>query len=199
MEGNFDIVEMASIAISLPIPFLRSRSFLLERAVPYLACVPLAYFIYDRLPASIKAKVILDAKTGLIKQTFIMTWLKQVGVDRVVLRDLHVRYQALHVLDKASYSPSFHAACLAMVTKVVNTQAFTEAGKASMFDISAVVLNSEEEVLRQIKEAFTASTMESIIASGQRAQKTGTASQQKGTLRRTLLAMSTKQSSKHFF
>lgn len=156
---------MASIAITLPSIFPRSRLFLFERAVPYLACFPLAYFIYDRLPASIKAKVVLDAKTGLIKHTFIMNWLKLVGVDRVVLKDLHVRYRALHVLDKASYQPAFHAACLTMVTKVVNTQGFTDAGKTSMFDISAVVLTYEKDVQRQIKEAFTASSMEAALNS----------------------------------
>lgn len=187
-------MEMTSIALSLPIPFLRSRSFLLERAVPYFACVPLAYFIYDRLPASIKAKVVLDAKTGLIKQTFLMAWLKQVAVDRVILKDLYVRYRTLHVLDKASYYPSFHAACLVMVTKVVNTQAFTDAGKSSMFDISAIVLTSEKEVQRQMKEAFTASSLESLIATGKRFKKNETAE-----VLSELAEMPVKQGQPHFF
>jgi hypothetical protein len=94
-----------------------------------------------------------------------MNWLKLVGVDRVILKDLHVRYRALNVLDKASYRPAFHAACLAMVTKVVNTQGFTDAGKTSMFDISVVVLTYEKEVQRQIKEAFTASSIEAQVNS----------------------------------
>ena len=135
----------------------------MERSVPYLACVPLGYFLFHHLPAVIKSKVVLDAETGQIKRTFIMTWLKQVGVDRVVLRDLRVRYQALHILDRASYAPSFHSACLSMITRVVNTPAFTEAGKASMFEISAVVLASEKAMQEKIKEVCSETSVEAVL------------------------------------
>lgn len=154
---------MASIAIQCPLKVAPSRVWLIERALPYLAFVPFGYFVYAHLVGSIKKKVVLDAKTGRIKQTFIMNWLKQVGVDRVVLRDLSVRYKALSVLDRASFSQQFHTACLSMVQKVVNTPEFTEAGKASMYDISAIVVLSEAKTPVSMGNALSQGSMPRLV------------------------------------
>lgn len=87
---------------------------IIENTFPFLVIVPFTYLIwhprhwdpkhktaYDR----VRTKVIIDAKTGKIRQAFIIGWLKNISLDKVILGKLGIKHKAVDSLKRGFKNP----------------------------------------------------------------------------------------------
>lgn len=118
---------------------------LLEKALPYFIVVPFGYFLAKSGYLQIRKDVVHDSKNGSIKQTFIKTWLKQVAVDQVILKNQELKSKSMWLLEELIKDGLFQRSALQMYTRVVNRPKTAAIGKDICFVLSKTIMTSDKK------------------------------------------------------
>lgn len=136
---------------------------IIENTFPFLVIVPFTYLIwhprhwdpkhktaYDR----VRTKIIIDAKTGKIRQAFIMGWLKNITLKKVILGNEDIRIRAIDSLKRGFKNPVVSVAFNQTMVQIINRpEVAVELNRFFSDSLKRADLLSDED-LKNITESF---------------------------------------------
>ena len=116
--------------------------------------LPFGYFV-NKSYQSVRSDVILDSKTGKIKQAFIRGWLKEVALDQAILQNKDLRWQSLRLLEDIVQVPDFQTSALQMWVNVMHRQPAVEEAKDVCFVIAKHILTADKRESEGFSAVFS--------------------------------------------
>jgi hypothetical protein len=106
-----------------------------EAVLPYLIVLPFGFFCYTHGFSTVKREVVQDSKQGLIKEAFVTTWLKEIAVDQVILKEVRVREKSLEFLEALVLRAPVKKEAYEIVKHLTNHQSLIGQAKNFVFKI----------------------------------------------------------------
>ncbi|CAG9323400.1 unnamed protein product [Blepharisma stoltei] len=134
-----------------------------RKAFPVTVIGSFCYFASQHLYTEVRKDIIKDAKTGEIKDVFVNAWLKEVVLNRVVLKDQDIRKNTLIKLEDIVKDQSFQQKSLGTFTNVMNSPECGQRGKDLSFHMSKTIMMYDKRFHQKGQDVGKTSGNKSII------------------------------------
>ena len=95
-----------------------------ERFLPYAIVVPFGFTLYNYSYPWIRSSIIQDSRSGMIKDTFLNIWLREITMNKVILKSQKTRRLNIDLLKRTIKHKEFQAAGYQMAINIVKSETF---------------------------------------------------------------------------